>query len=614
VPLVTTRAVRAQVLVGPGQSTETAFRREIRGHWFAWLAAQEDGDAALGRAKTDEIVRYAQKIGIHRLTDLALSATLLGRRELLAGKTQIAKESFDAAVKLDPDLPEARWGRVSLAARTRRWTEVPGALADALRATFKDVESRRITLARLGLILVLTIGAVGAAFVLVLVLAYAKLYVHDLSELAGGFVKDPATRRVLTAGLFLAPLLLSFDVVWLVLVLFVAVWGYATFGQRIAAAVGLAALLPVLPMVDAVSYRYATDASPILRGAEALAESRYDQRVLDNLEAVKNVLPEDVDVRFLLGCLYQALGQNDRAVTEYTTGANASPSESRCLVNRGNIHFVDGDFGSAQEDFQEALKRDARNVAARYNLALVYAETFPTVEAAEALQEARALDSRLVTKFQETPSVVKVVSLAYGVDDARKKIESLEKDSRSRRLLGHFRSAHAFNPFGVAVLPGILVAIGAAFLVARLRSRGYGYSSECQKCGRTFCRLCKPVGESNVLCSQCVHVYLKKDGVAIETKLQKLDEVKRKKRFSDRARLVANVVFPGSIAFLDSRVLTALLSLSLFFLGLVAAFGREAFGVVPRPFVTPSVVWTLPWLVVATAAWLYGQLSARKLL
>ncbi|HKC24212.1 MAG TPA: hypothetical protein VKF32_05695, partial [Thermoanaerobaculia bacterium] len=236
-----------------------------------------------------------------------------------------------------------------------------------------------------------------------------------------------------------------------------------------------------------------------------------------------------------------------------------------------------------------------------------------TVEAAEALQEARALDSKLVTRFQETPSVVKVVSMAYSSRDARRKIEALEKDSRSRRLLGHFRSSQGSATFGAAILPGILVALGAALLVARLRARGHGYSSECQKCGRTFCRLCKPVGESNLLCSQCVHVYLKKDGVAIETKLQKLEEVKRRRRFADRARFLGNVVFPGTIAFLDSRIGTAVLSLSLFFLGLLAAFGREAFGVVPRPFVTPAVVWSLPWLVVATAAWLYGQISARKL-
>src|SRR5439155_18780741 len=101
--------------------------------------------------------------------------------------------------------------------------------------------------------------------------------------------------------------------------------------------------------------------------------------------------------------------------------------------------------------------------------------------------------------------------------DARKKVEALEGDPRSRRLLGQYRSYRLANALGVPLLPGILVAIGAAVLVDRLRARGHRYSSECQKCGRTFCRLCKPVGESTLLCSQCVHVYLKKDVVANET-------------------------------------------------------------------------------------------------
>src|SRR5439155_18615140 len=119
-----------------------------------------------------------------------------------------------------------------------------------------------------------------------------------------------------------------------------------------------------------------------------------------------------------------------------------------------------------------------------------------------------------------------------------------------------YRSYRLANALGVPLLPGILVAIGAAVLVDRLRARGHGYSSECQKCGRTFCRLCKPVGESTLLCSQCVHVYLKKDGVAIETKLQKVEEVKRRRWLEEKLRMAANVVLPGASAFLDSRVPT----------------------------------------------------------
>ena len=604
------RSAAAQSLGRPGESTETRFRSEIRGHWFAWLGAGEEADTLVARAKIDEILKYAQQIGIRRLSDLALSATLQGRRQLRAGKPENARESFEAAIRLDPDLPEARWGYLSLAIADRSWGKLPIRFLSALQATAQDAEARRVTGERLVSLVALTAAVVGAALVLVLVLVNARAFYHDLWELSGHTFRG-ISQHIAALALFFAPLLLSLDILWLLLFLFVFEWGYAPRLQRLFTMVGLVAMLPLLPVIDRVSYSLALDASPILRGAEALAESRYDQRVLDNVEAVKNLLPEDPDVRFLLGRLYQALGQNDRAITEYSLGSQLSAQESRCLVNRGNIHFVDGDFGSAQEDFQEALKRDPKNIAARYNLSLVYAETFRTVDAAQTLQEVRALDARLLQRYQEAPTNVKVVSLGYSVEDAQKKIRALESDPRSRRLLGHFRSYRFADVFMIPLVPAAVLALGAAFFIDRRRRSGRGYSLECQKCGRTYCRLCKPPGQSDALCSQCVHVYLKKDGVAIETTLQKVEEVKRRRILEVRFRIVLNALIPGSAAFRDARPAIALVALSLFVLGLVAAFARDRFGVIPRPEAVPTLGITLAWLGVALTGWILGQVSGR---
>jgi hypothetical protein len=272
---------------------------------------------------------------------------------------------------------------------------------------------------------------------------------------------------------------------------------------------------------------------------------------------------------------------------------------------------VDGDFGSAQEDYQEALKRNGKNVHARYNLSLVFAETFRTVEAAQTLQAARALDPREVQRFQETPNLVKVVSQDFTVADAREKIELLEPDSRNRRILGHFRTSQSRNGL-VPIIPAIVLALVAAFFLDRYRESGRGYSTECQKCGRIFCRYCRAAGESDLLCSQCVHVYMRKDGVAIETKLQKLKEVKRRKFWEEKSRIVLNVFLPGSAAFFASHVGIAVASLSLFTLGLLAAFERDSLAVVARPSGSPALVMTIIWLAVALAGWILGQLSARR--
>jgi tetratricopeptide (TPR) repeat protein len=603
--------LRAQVLVAPGEGTETAFRKQVRGQWFAWLAAQEEGDTALARRKIDEILKHAQRIEIRRMTDLALSATLLGRRQLVAGKPTLAREAYAAAIRLDPDLPEPRWARLGLAFTAREPREVATGLAGALRASLADLETRRVNLARVVLLVLGAFAAAAFAALVILVVRHLAQLVHDLKETAGGFLRGRAS-GALVLGALVLPLLLGLDVVWFALFLFVLVFGYATLDQKIATSAAVLVLVLLFPALDRFAYEFAISSSPILRGAEALRESRYDQRVLDNLEAAKAIAPDDVDIRFLLGRLYQALGQNDRAIFEYTSGAQLAPRDIRCLVNRGNIRFVDGDLGSAQEDYQLALKRDPRSIAARYNLALLYAETFRTVEAAQTLQEARALDALAVQSFQDTPTLVKVVSIGYSTDEARRKIEDMNHSGRSRRLLGHYRTWDPFAAFRIPLVLAFPFAVAAAWGLDAVRRRGRGYASECQKCGRAFCRLCKPSTESALLCSQCIHVYLKKDGVAIETKLQKLEDVRARRMLDVRVRSILGAVFPGAGAFLDSRILFAVAAFAPFAFGLLAAFLGPHLAVLPRPALTSGLPTFVFWCVVAAAGWVGGAFTAPR--
>ncbi|MGA7991498.1 MAG: hypothetical protein WCC53_08720, partial [Thermoanaerobaculia bacterium] len=478
-------------------------------------------------------------------------------------------------------------------------------------ATLADGESRRVNVARAVILAFATIAAAALASLVILLARHAGRLAHDLRETAGGFLRGRAA-VALALAVPVLPLLLGLDVVWLALFLFVLVLGYATLEQKIAASAAVLALVLCFPVLDRLAYEFAISSSPILRGAEALQESRYDQRILDNLEAVKGIAPDDVDIRFLLGRLYQSLGQNDRAVLEYTAGAQLAPRDIRCLVNRGNIRFVDGDLGSSQEDYQEALKRDPRSIAARYNLALLFAETFRTVEAAQTLQQARALDARAVQRFQETPTLVKVVSIGFTPDDARRKIDEMARVGRSRRILGHFRSGEPFRGFLVPIVLALPIAIAAAWGLDALRRRGRGYASECQKCGRASCRLCKPPTESALMCSQCIHVYLKKDGVAIETKLQKLEDVRRRKSFDDRLRAGLNTLLPGTVAFLDSRIALASLAFGLFAFGIMAAFWGPHVAVLPRPTLSSGQAATVFWCAVAFAGWLTGAFTTAR--
>ena len=78
----------------------------------------------------------------------------------------------------------------------------------AVRAVLVDLEGRRVLFVRASLLVVLTLAAVGAAFVVLLVAGEARRLFHDLTELAGRWAPRPAD-SVLAAGLLVLPLFLA---------------------------------------------------------------------------------------------------------------------------------------------------------------------------------------------------------------------------------------------------------------------------------------------------------------------------------------------------------------------------------------------------------------------
>jgi hypothetical protein len=107
-------------------------------------------------------------------------------------------------------------------------------------------------------------------------------------------------------------------------------------------------------------------------------------------------------------------------------------------------------------------------------------------------------------------------------------------------------------------------------------------------------------------------VYLKKDGVAIETKLQKLDDVKRRRSFVERTRLVVNTLLPGASAFLDSRVVAAVVAFGLFAFGVLSAVLRDSLATLPRPTVAAGVPAVAFWLAVALGGWITGLATSTR--
>ena len=129
-------------------------------------------------------------------------------------------------------------------------------------------------------------------------------------------------------------------------------------------------------------------------------------------------------------------------------------------------------------------------------------------------------------------------------------------------------------------------------LLMQLKRRKTGRANACIKCGRTFCPRCKSARESSTYCTQCIHIYLKRDGVSLDTKRQKLDEVSRHQNGMTRRNRVFATFLPGSAQMLEGRTVSGVIGLLLFalFVGMAIFAGRLAPALGPAAHVAQMVV------------------------
>ena len=91
------------------------------------------------------------------------------------------------------------------------------------------------------------------------------------------------------------------------------------------------------------------------------------------------------------------------------------------------------------------------------------------------------------------------------------------------------------------VVIGVLLLLGAGLGAWRLKR---GEATACRRCGRVYCPNCQP-GRSGDLCSQCHHIFIKKEGVDARVRVRKMGEIKSWERLLRIRHIVCAVLAPG---------------------------------------------------------------------
>ncbi|MGH9368089.1 MAG: tetratricopeptide repeat protein, partial [Thermoanaerobaculia bacterium] len=582
-----------------------------RANWFEFLNALLEDDDATANQSLTRLRRGAQAVGVRYLSDFSRTAVYQGRRAERQGQLARAARAYDAAIALDATSFDAVASKIGFLVRQRQFGEALALLPEAGGALIRTREARFALLSSLLLWLAFAVCAAALATVVILLVRSWPRLGHDFGEWAGRRFGPgaglPAT--LLALGV---PLAAGLGPWWLLLWWAVILFPYASRPERTIVSVGLLVMAIVPPLLTAIGRENIIRRSPLYVAAVDLEEQREDGAAEDGLRQASSVFDEDPDVWFLLGMYAQRAGDTQRAIGFYDRAIEAGPKDYRAFVNRGNVHFEEGDYGEAIRDYLAAVERNPREAEALYNLSVARGESYDFQGQARAIAQARAVSETSVDAWSSRLTLSRVVPAAYSVGHARERIERWNAQAKSRRLPGRLPERGLLRALRSPSTLGPLAALLLALCGAWWRGRR-GVAGECVRCGRPFCARCKRYGDPALFCTPCVRLEIRREEPGIEAHVEQTRETHRRIAGRDRACRTLSLILPGAHAYFSEHPAKGFAALLAFFFALAAAaIGWRFFEIRP---LAPGLPWRPLTMVAAAAAltlWLGGNAVAWR--
>jgi tetratricopeptide (TPR) repeat protein len=543
--------------------------------WPQATAAADNGDVDTAYKKTTELTDAGKALGIKTFPLYAASAGAFARQATKQKNDPAAKWAAKAADQLDPISPSVAFSRADSLGEQRNWV---GALRNAvigLRNVFLNYRSRLLSRSDAIVVLLLSLALTAAIFAIALFFRYGRAMAHDFREMVGARFRGGSVTVLAFALLFL-PLFLWLGPVWLIFYWFIIFFGYANGLERVLIVL-LSLLLAGAPIaLDLASHWIAGVDGPVVVSAIGSEERSYQPDALRRMSELITLVPDDPTLHVLVGNLYLQDG-NEAQATEHYRRAIELKDSAGAHVNLGNLHFFNNDFAAAITEYGKAEALDPRLAIAFYNHSIASGETYKFDDQAKMLDQAKRMDRSGIEKISSNPPTQKVVMYRPPISAAWQVQSAIARRGVARTLFGNYTW---FDPVTSAENPITVGALLTALLapIFWFRRRRAGYAGQCIKCGRTFCYRCKSARESATYCTQCIHIYLKRDGVSLDTKRAKLEEVSDHHEGMIRRNRIFATFFPGSAQMMEGRTTSGVIGMFLFFVfvALAVLIGRLA--------------------------------------
>jgi tetratricopeptide (TPR) repeat protein len=596
----------ALAVSGTALGQSAAAPRDI---WPQATTAALEGDVDQATKRVTELLSTGRTRGIRTYPLYASSAAALASAS--ADKPDVLKWARTTADQLDPSSPAVAFSTAESAAKRSDWAGAVRATLQGLRRGLSDERTRVLTHADLLLVAAMATTVVVIFFAVALFFRYGRSMGHDFREFLGRRMTGGSISVIAFALLFL-PLFLWLSPVWLIFYWFAIFFAYASVGERIAIVILLliTALLPIA--VDATANRIAALESPVVLAAISSESQGYQPEALRRLQELAGVVPDHAMLQLLLGNMQAFEGQEEQATQHYRRAIELGRTYAGAHVNLGNLFFLNNEFQAALTEYTRAQQLAPELAIAYFNASVANGETYKFDQQAKMLEQARAADRSFVERVTRNQPPQKIVMYNPPISEAWGVADEMSRRPAARSLFGNYSTFEPLRSASTPITIGALAALLFGLVLWAMRRRS-GLANACIKCGRTFCPRCKSARESTTYCTQCIHIYLKRDGVSLDTKRQKLEEVSDHHNAVVRRNRAFATFLPGAAQMLEGRTVTGILGAFSFALAVLVAvlLGRLAPALGPVGDASQNILRVVA-ILIALILWLFLSLPVYR--
>jgi tetratricopeptide (TPR) repeat protein len=591
-------------------------RNEIVSLWFQHrLHLQEkrleDADQAL-----EDIKELSHTAMVDESPLLAQALLYEGYMFYEIGNAEAALHAFDQALDFNPALYMAHLGKAHVYFRKNPYNLFAYTM-EALRALsgrLQNFWSAYYLASNVFIVLYVAVGIWALATMAVGVLRNMRLVYHETKEKCRR-VLPPGASVLLAGGIVFLPAFLWLGPLWLVLFWAVLFWRYFNVVERIATGALLVVLGCFVPTLGVVKHLTLTATDPYVHSSISALTGNFD---VSRIKFLRELLEQDPDnpwLAFTLGMLYKNGGFSDEARRHFEHATELDPDFTQAHINIGNVRFQSQEPGEAIHHYKIA-NEIMPTALAYYNMYQVYNSMFKFTEAEDALDQATLLDSSKVAAYAQR----KGTSSQELVVDANPESRDLfSQFLRVRSPAGGGQQAASAAFTGASFLNlFMLLALGTAAAIALYATlnRLSPTARSCIKCGRPYCDQCRVGLESETYCSQCAHLFIKKEGVSPTIRSRKMYEAERYQHRQHMLRFALNLLIPGGGALYVGAFGKGVTLLVFWSVGAAIVAARPWFLSDPMalvaalqipPLYAGAAVMALPWLAANPWSWLAGS-------